>query len=423
MIGRHLHTMQCRPIIYEPGNGHISKGEQSMGKYDELFYEFQPEETHWGDWIHSPQAYFRGSKDIPGANLNCGFQVIVKEVELEKEPHFHREEEYLFFMGATFPDVFYSWDAEVEFYLGESLNAMERITITEPTCVRLPAGMWHSPLTFKRVTKPVFFQAAFQHGSFGTVKQVTTETGGKLFVYSGDECRPCVKDAAKECSFCGACFKEAPAVQPYWTVSGDLTEKHKDLVLALVKEETEWGDWCPSPQTYFRGQTYMKDAQYHVGFQVFALDNDMEGAHFHQGRDEYIFFLGADPMNIFDFECDIDFAIGEHPDHMEHHHITKPAVVRIPPNMWHCPILFRNMKKPLIFQAAWQHGVWGTINRMQTKSGEWLYPYTGDNVRYCKYHPERLCTICGRCFKHAVAKGVEDGEDLTIEKHPFIPDV
>ena len=68
--------------------------------------------------------------------------------------------------------------------------------------------------------------------------------------------------------------------------------------------------------------------------------------------------------------------------------------------MWHCPILFRNMKKPLIFQAAWQHGVWGTINRMQTKSGEWLYPYTGDNVRYCKYHPERLCTICGRCFKH-----------------------
>lgn len=393
-----------------------------MGKFDCLFHEFQPQETFWGDWLHSPQAYFRGKRDIPGANLNVGFQVFTGEVELEKEPHFHREEEYLFFMGAKLPDVFSSWDAEIEFYLGDSLDEMEKVVITKPTCVRLPSGMWHSPLTFKRVSKPVLFQAALQHGDFGTIKQISLPDGRKILQYTGEESTECVNQKGKLCTHCGKCLSFSKPVEPYWTVVGNLSEKHKDLVLDLVKEETQWGDWCPSPQTYFRGQTYMKDAQYHVGFQVFTKDNDMEGVHFHQGRDEYIFFMGADPMNIFDFECDIDFAIGDHPDRMEHYHITKPTVVRIPPNVWHCPILFRNMKKPLIFQAAWQHGVWGTINRMQTESGEWIYPYTGDNVRYCRYRPGELCTICGRCFKPEPKK--EENEDMfTAKKHPFIPEI
>ena len=93
-----------------------------MGKYDQLFFEFKPQETNWGDWCHSPQAYFRGDKDIPDSNLNVGFQVIKAPVYMEREPHFHREEEYLFFMGAKLPDVFSSFDAEIELYVGKSLD-------------------------------------------------------------------------------------------------------------------------------------------------------------------------------------------------------------------------------------------------------------------------------------------------------------
>ena len=37
-------------------SNYSDKGERCMGKYDHLFYEMQPEETNWGDWIHSPQA-------------------------------------------------------------------------------------------------------------------------------------------------------------------------------------------------------------------------------------------------------------------------------------------------------------------------------------------------------------------------------
>ena len=371
-----------------------------MGKYDYLFYEFEPQETSWGEWCHSPQAYFRGNADLPGSNLNVGFQVFKAPVYLEREPHFHREEEYLIFMGAQFPDVFSSWDAEVELFIGPSLDDMQRIVIDRPTVVRIPKGMWHCPLDFKRIDKPLFFQAALQHGNFGSTKRVMREDGSYYYEYVGDEGRPCILTAGKECNYCGTCFAgfDDVKIEQYWTVTGDLRPEYADLVCALPKEETKWGDWCPTPQAYFRGETYMKGANYHVGFQVFAKANDMEDPHFHQGVDEYIFFMGADPMNIFDFECDIDMWVGEDPDDMELHHITRPTVVRIPPTMWHCPIKFRNMKKPLLFQAAILAGCWGTIGRKKGEDGEWTYPYMGDNVRFCRLREGERCNVCGECF-------------------------
>ena len=184
-----------------------------------------------------------------------------------------------------------------------------------------------------------------------------------------------------------------------------LSQEIAKCVLALPKEETKWGDWCPSPQAYFRGDIYMEDASYNVGWQIFTGANDMEEPHFHQGVDEYIFFMGADPTNIFDFDCEIEIFIGDDPDHMESKIITKPTIVRLPPTVWHCPIKFRNVNKPLLFQAAFMHGTWGTITRSgevpvdkEYFSRKYTYDYMGDNVRFCKYNNKKRCNICGACF-------------------------
>jgi hypothetical protein len=65
-----------------------------MGKYDKLVFEFPAEYNEvvaLGDdpgFILSPQAYFRGGTQIPGANFNCGFQVFVKPFFLDRIPHF-----------------------------------------------------------------------------------------------------------------------------------------------------------------------------------------------------------------------------------------------------------------------------------------------------------------------------------------------
>jgi hypothetical protein len=408
-------------------------------KFERLFHEFKPEAADFGPWSHGPQAFLHGEKDLPDAVMNVGFQIITGPVVMDDEPLYHREMENLVFLGAKLPDVFSSFDAEIHFYMGPTLETMEKIVITEPTLIKVPKGWWHGPLNFVRVDKPLLFQAVLFAGGPGSVRKVDTGSGTQL-LFSQEETHrygccheaghlPSVpwtavnEDGVRSYSDTGA-YDPAKAPSSLNTVirpgyqslpysdatvlkapKPALTEKTTKCVLALPKEETKWGAWCPSPQAYFRGDIYMEEATYNVGWQIFTAANDMEEPHFHQGVDEYIFFMGADPMNIFDFDCEIEFFIGADPDHMESRIIDKPTVVRLPPTVWHCPIKFRKVKKPLLFQAAFMHGTWGTITRSANVNTEknyfdrkYTYDYMGDNVRFCRFNDKKRCNICGACF-------------------------
>ncbi|MBQ1333294.1 MAG: hypothetical protein IIY36_10205 [Lachnospiraceae bacterium] len=419
-------------------------------KFEKLFHEFTPEEVDCGDWGLHIQPFLHGEKDLPEAVMYTGFQVITAPVQMETEPIYHREMENLVFLGAVLPDVFSSWDAEIHFYMGPSLDQMEKIVITEPTLVKVPKNWWHSPLTFVRVDKPVLFQAVLFAGRPGSVKLVEGPDGNPRYEYSEAETHRLAhvdvpgapksvpwtvinEDNVKQYTQKGSYDPDkAPSSLttvirpgyksiPYSEASTldfpkpALTEEIRKCVLAMPKEETKWGAWCPSPQAYFRGDIYMEDATYNVGWQIFTAANDMEEPHFHQGVDEYIFFMGADPMNMFDFDAEISFEIGDDPDHMETKVITKPTVVRLPPTVWHCPIRFRKMKKPLLFQAAFMHGTWGTMVRTESKADdrEWFsrkytYLYMGDNVRFCKFNDKKRCNICGACFGDVEIKEDQD---------------
>ena len=408
-------------------------------KFEKLFYEFPIERNEGKDWLSPEQIYFRGTRDMPGATMHCGFQVITKPVELFDQPVYHTFNAHMVFFGATFPDVFKSYDAEIHFYMGRTLDTMEKIVITEPTILKIPKGWWHGPLRIVRVGKPLFFQNVLFSGEADYVQLVEDgETARYLF-------RPETADSSDD--FYKSGFRsvkwtavnedgverysedgsyddtKAPdshdcVVRPGYTTNTyteastllvpkpPLKPETAKMVLAVPREETKWGAWCPSPQAYFRGDIYMEDSYYNVGFQVFTGPNNMEDSHFHQAVDEYIFFISADPTHPDDFDAQIEFLIGDDPDHMESRMITRPTVVRLPPNVWHCPIKFRQMKRPLIFQAAFLNGTWGTIVRKKNTdaeapsffSREYRYEYMGDNVRFCKFNKQKRCNICGACF-------------------------
>ena len=108
-----------------------------MGAYDWLFYEFEKEETH-SDLLPQFQGYFRGARYIPGSQIYLPYRAFIKEGVIDSEPHYHRDEEYLAFVGHDLRDAFESFDAEIEMWLGESLDDMEKIVIKEPTMVRVP---------------------------------------------------------------------------------------------------------------------------------------------------------------------------------------------------------------------------------------------------------------------------------------------
>lgn len=409
-------------------------------KFEKLFHEFEIEHPS-EDWLNPEQIYFRGSKDIPGANMHCGFQVITKPVELLTEPHFHTYDEHIVILGADFPDVFKCFDAEVHFYMGKTLDTMEKIVITEPTILRVPKNYWHGPLKIVRTGKPVYFQAVLFSGEADYIKLTENPHGKRRYIFepeTEDSTRKLLdkpetknvpwkvinEDGVERYTEDGA-YDDTKApdsktcvIRPGYTMISYsdaatllcekpvLTEEMYKNVLAVPREETQWGPWCPSPQAYFRGDIYMENSFYNVGFQVFTAANDMEEPHFHQAVDEYIFFLSADPKHPEEFDAEIEFLIGDDPDHMESRMITKPTVVCLPPNVWHCPIRFRKMNKPLIFQACFLDGTWGTIVRKEGNpetaskyfNRTYTYDYMGDNVRFCKFDKNKRCNICGACF-------------------------
>jgi hypothetical protein len=129
-------------------------------------------------FIAKPQAYFRGENHIPGSGINMGWQLFIQPVQLEKEPHTHDADEYLIFLGNNPADWFSSFDAEIDFFLGEE---MEKYLIDKPTIIYIPATMVHCPLNFRVLNKPVLFTALLQTPVF------TKTMKGKEFSWKGPD--------------------------------------------------------------------------------------------------------------------------------------------------------------------------------------------------------------------------------------------
>lgn len=125
---------------------------------------------------NKPSAYFRGAWQIPGASINIGWQVITEANFMEREGHHHLCDEYFAIFGAQVPDVFGSFDAEIELCMGPE---EEKHIITKPTFVFVPKGLHHCPLNFKAVRKPVLFQAIHLGPRFHKIM------GGKEYWFEG----------------------------------------------------------------------------------------------------------------------------------------------------------------------------------------------------------------------------------------------
>ena len=149
--------------------------------YDHLFSEKLKENSLIPDIVPGPQAYFRGDSDLPGAKINMGFQIFTKPYKLEMESHHHDTDEYLFFLGSTFPDLVGSFDAEIEYFLG---TEYERHIITKACVLYIPAGLEHNPCDIRRVGKPIFFSALalapYFNGVYQTMGYMEMKSSAKI---------------------------------------------------------------------------------------------------------------------------------------------------------------------------------------------------------------------------------------------------
>jgi hypothetical protein len=82
------------------------------------------------------------------------------------EPHRHDFAQYLCFFSAN-PNDATDFDAEIEMTLGEE---REKHTITSPTAAYIPAGLYHGPLNFAKINKPVLFLDLALSGRYSRVE-------------------------------------------------------------------------------------------------------------------------------------------------------------------------------------------------------------------------------------------------------------
>ncbi len=66
--------------------------------------------------------------------------------------------------------------------------------------------------------------------------------------------------------------------------------------------------------------------------------------------EEYLCFMGGNMLDIFEFQAEIELYMGEE---KELHLITKPTIVYLPPNFVHCPMNFKRIDKPILFQKIY----------------------------------------------------------------------
>lgn len=208
-MGESKFDLRKIPKPEEPKNYILTDAARANSRFGKLVFALPQERNEIaaeGDpenFVVKPQAYFRGASQIPGAEFNQSFQIFVKPFFLDRVQHRHIKDEYLIFLGASFPNVF-DFDAKIEFTIGKGDEA-ETYLITQPTVVRVPAGVYHCPLNFKEVNKPVLFLATLFTPMFGGIYDLPDGTTKELY-YNGP--MQCKYNKEKKCDSCGKCLQE-----------------------------------------------------------------------------------------------------------------------------------------------------------------------------------------------------------------------
>lgn len=105
--------------------------------------------------MSTPSAYVDSESHFgSAASFSTAWRLIREPMLFDRIPHWHDFDEFLCFLGGNLENMF-DFDATIELSMGEE---EELYLIEQATVVYIPAGLVHTPLTFKRVDKPVLFQ-------------------------------------------------------------------------------------------------------------------------------------------------------------------------------------------------------------------------------------------------------------------------
>jgi hypothetical protein len=138
----------------------------AQGKYDKYFSTevIKEDPKHPGANVTST----RHLENFGGGHLSIDSIYITHPHMMISQPHKHEFPQYLNFFSAN-PKSAKDFDAEIEMTVGETAEKGEKYIITKPTSVYVAAGLYHGPLNFKVVNKPVLFVDIAVTGKYNRV--------------------------------------------------------------------------------------------------------------------------------------------------------------------------------------------------------------------------------------------------------------
>jgi hypothetical protein len=110
--------------------------------------------------------------------------------------------------------------------------------------------------------------------------------------------------------------------------------------------------------------------------------------HYHD-YDEYLAWMGGNAEDVFDFDAEIEISLGEEG---EKHIIDKATVIYLPAGLVHCPIEYKRIGKPVLFNViAFDPAYYDstTTKRYFVRKGERQKLIAEMKVRISQYEPSR----------------------------------
>jgi uncharacterized RmlC-like cupin family protein len=233
------------------------------------------------------------------AKMTLGITAVKKPYMFHDVPHKHTFTEYFYFFGSG--PCMNDFEGEAEYTFGEE---REKIPINVPTIVVIPPMVYHCPLNYAKVEKPFYCLEAFM---------ATKRTEIKL----ADE-KDSVDIKIPELNYQKFFVKNVVAGNK-WGGEGISLSKVPEAII-------------PAGANLSLGVTIVR--------RPYMFHNV---THKHKFT-ELFYFFGANPLDMNEFDAEVEFSFGEE---REKHIIKEPTILAIPPGLYHCPLNFKKINKPI----------------------------------------------------------------------------
>jgi hypothetical protein len=268
--------------------------------------------------ITTPTAKYRG--DRGGRDLTFEWSCITQPLVMDDEPEVNDFDRFLLFASVNIKD-FTEFDAEIELPLGKE---GKKQVINAPTYVYLPKGLVHGPVNFKKIKKPLVFMNICLSPENST-EWVAADYSKYLAKPEG------LMTLEEQAAMAARMAKLPPMIQathPTGTPS------------RYIRMPAGPGMFLWSEKLGFPGKLCMGYHAYNYRDNCF-----LEPVHYHRQLHQRSIFLGGNPLDIEDFDAEIDLWLGK--EH-EKHVIDTCAVAHAPPGLVHLGDEVRQVGKPFI---------------------------------------------------------------------------